>query len=87
MQYLLFSLTIFLLQIKLHEHWKDTTTVTWALHEALDHHYQDEVPRISALVNTEDGNKDSQPINITNSLKLQYEVCAASWCTYPCLII
>lgn len=63
------------LQIKLHEHWKDTTTVTWALHEALDQHYSGEVARITAVIeDVDDEDKTAQPIDITNCLRLQYQV-------------
>ncbi|XP_053373064.1 gamma-tubulin complex component 5-like isoform X3 [Mercenaria mercenaria] len=61
-------------KIRLHEHWKDTTTVTWALHEALDRHFPDEVTRIAVFVDTSEDDRDSQPINVTNCLKLQYQI-------------
>ncbi|XP_060595696.1 gamma-tubulin complex component 5-like [Ruditapes philippinarum] len=61
-------------KIRLHEHWKDTTTVTWALHEALDRHFPDEVARIAVIVDTSEDDKESQPINVTNCLKLQYHI-------------
>ncbi|XP_052808645.1 gamma-tubulin complex component 5-like [Mya arenaria] len=61
-------------KIRRHEHWKDTTTVTWALHEAIDPHFPEQVPRISISVETSDDPSDLQPINITNCLRLQYQI-------------
>ncbi|KAL4222755.1 Cytoplasmic FMR1-interacting protein 1 [Mactra antiquata] len=61
-------------KIRLHEHWKDSGTVTWALHEALDRHYPDEVMKISAYIDTQGEETDSQPINVTNCIRLKYEI-------------
>ena len=64
----------FLLQIRLHEHWRDTTAVTWFLHEALEYHFPDEISRISVVIESPDTQKDIQPINVTDCIKLQYQV-------------
>ncbi|XP_052244242.1 gamma-tubulin complex component 5-like isoform X2 [Dreissena polymorpha] len=61
-------------KIRRHEHWKDSTTVTWALHEAIDPYFPVEVPRLSVALETSDDPNDLQPINITNCLCLQYEI-------------
>lgn len=53
-------------------------SLTWALHEVLDRQFPNVVERISVVVAADDDNKDAQPINMTNCLRLQYQVCTES---------
>lgn len=54
-------------------------TLTWALHEVLDRQFPNVVERISVVVASDDDSKDAQPINMTNCLRLQYQVCTESF--------
>ncbi|KAK3087994.1 hypothetical protein FSP39_013230 [Pinctada imbricata] len=59
-------------KIRLHEQWRDISTVNLLLHEAVQVRFPDDVSRLSVQI--EELPKDRKPINVTDCLKLHFKV-------------
>ncbi|XP_021343427.1 gamma-tubulin complex component 5-like isoform X1 [Mizuhopecten yessoensis] len=61
-------------KIRLHEHWRDASSVNLTLQEALQTYFPDEVNRLTIEINPLPTSSEPNPINITDCMKLQYKV-------------
>ncbi|XP_076082498.1 gamma-tubulin complex component 5-like [Mytilus galloprovincialis] len=60
--------------IRLNEHWRDASVLNLCLHEALQARFPEEINRLDITVESLNPNKEINPINITDCVKLQFKV-------------
>ncbi|XP_060067402.1 gamma-tubulin complex component 5-like [Ylistrum balloti] len=61
-------------KIRLHEHWRDASSINLTLQEALQTYFPDEVNRLTIEISPLPSSSEPNPINVTDCMTLQYKV-------------
>ncbi|XP_033727239.1 gamma-tubulin complex component 5-like isoform X2 [Pecten maximus] len=61
-------------KIRLHEHWRDASSVNLTLQEALQTYFPDEVNRLTIEISSIPSSSEPNPINVTDCMTLHYKV-------------